>query len=158
MTNLNTATITIDDIKKAETSDLLELYNEISGKSVKKFSSRAAGESQTWKLVQRLAPGEDIRKPVRPLEERSTIVKEKSPKKRETYENKIIQLLVEENNKRPGSRAHKKFDILMKLNGKTIKDLKKEEGRFPTLDMEKGWPATELRWALKLGLVKLVNG
>jgi hypothetical protein len=32
------------------------------------------------------------------------------------------------------------------------------EGRFPTLDTEAGWPATELRWAMKMSHVKLSNG
>lgn len=157
---LNTANITREDIKQADTKDLLELYNTMTGKSVKKFSSRTAGESQVWKLVGQLAPGEDIRE---------TIMKEKSPEKssekkatkkngkRDDYEHRVIKVLIKENPKRPGSRAHKKFDLLMKMDGKTIKDFKNEEGRFPTLDMEPGWPATELRWAMKLELVKLVN-
>lgn len=68
---------------------------------------------------------------------------------------KTIKLVVKENPKRPGSRARKKFDVLMKMNGKSLKELKAQEGRYPSLDSEEGWPATELRWALRLGLIKL---
>lgn len=69
---------------------------------------------------------------------------------------KIIKVTVEKNPKRPGSQAYKKFRILMKMDGKPVEDYKAKEGRTPTLDKERGWPATELRWALKLNLVKLI--
>ncbi len=156
MTKFNTATITQKDIAEAETKDLVELYNEISGKNIKKFADRKSAERQTWKMIQRLAPGEDIRK------EKETSKKvsspSKTPGKRDNYENRTINILAKENPKRPESRAHKKFEILMAHDGKTVKEFKEREGKYPTLDMENGWPATELRWALKQGLAKLSNG
>lgn len=146
MTNIHTR----EEIKQVETKELVDLYNKISGKSIKKFSSRAAGENQTWKLIQaKQVPVEEVRKPA--------TEKKSAPKKRETYECKIIKILKEENEKRPSSRAFDKFAILLKMDGKTIRDFKAQEGKHVKLDIEEGWPATELRWALKLGLAKLVN-
>ena len=39
------------EIKTAPTGELVKAYNELSGKSIKKFSSRAAGEKQVAKLL-----------------------------------------------------------------------------------------------------------
>lgn len=39
------------DVKKATTSELVAEYNRLSGKSIKKFSSRAAGEKQVTALL-----------------------------------------------------------------------------------------------------------
>lgn len=152
---INTATVTMADIKAAETADLLATYNEITGKNIKKFADRKAAESQTWKAIGRLGPGEDIRQ----VSKTTTSKKEKkttTPGKRDEYEHRLIHVLIKENPKRHQSRAHKKFQILMDHDGKTIKDFKDREGKYPTLDEEKGWPATELRWAIKFGLVKIL--
>lgn len=160
MTKFNTATITIEEIKAAPTSELLELYNEISGEDIKKFSDRKTAERRTWNMVQRLAPNEDIRETILKGKEPKDLAKAKKekPGKRDDYENRVIKVLVKENPKRVGSRAHKKFGILMDMDGRTVAEYKKKEGTFPTLDMEKGWPATEIRWSLALGLVKLTPG
>ncbi len=69
---------------------------------------------------------------------------------------KIINVTTETNPKRKGSRAYRKFRILMKMDGQPVAKYKAKEGRCPGLDIEAGWPAREIRWALKLGLVKLV--
>lgn len=42
----------IMDVKNASTQELVAKYNELTGKSIKKFSSRAAGEAQVEKLLQ----------------------------------------------------------------------------------------------------------
>lgn len=67
----------------------------------------------------------------------------------------VIQVTAEKNPKRPGSKAHKKFSVLMKMNGKPVEDFKALQGKHPVLDKEPHWATTELRWALKLGLAKL---
>lgn len=146
---LNTATITQAQLKECASQDLLDTYNKITGESVKKFADRATAERRTWKVIGQLAPGEDINKPVKT----STTIG-----KRDSSEGRTIKILIAENKKRPGSRAHAKYAILLKMDGKTIKDFKKEEGKHPELDTEEGWPATELRWATKLSLVKIING
>lgn len=151
MPNIDTTTVTREDIKQAETKDLVDLYNRITGKSIKKFAARSNAEAQTWKAIQQLAPGENAW-------EKPEVPKKKTSGKRDNYEHRVIQVLAKENPKRPGSCAHKKFEVLMKHDGKTIKELKEQEGKYSTLDDEAGWPATELRWALKLGLVKILNG
>jgi len=82
--------------------------------------------------------------------QRATHANSNVPKKQ-----RIIQILIDHNPKRPKSRAHKKFAILMKYNGKSVEEYLDQEGRHPSLDTEAGWPATEIRWALKLGLVSI---
>lgn len=69
----------------------------------------------------------------------------------------LIKLMTEDNPKRPKTRAYKKFGILMKFNGKPIEEFKAQEGRHPSLDGERNWPTTELRWARNLKLLKLVK-
>lgn len=68
---------------------------------------------------------------------------------------KIIEVTITKNPKRPGSKAYKKFSVLMKMNGKPVDKFKNLEGKYPSLDKEPHWASTELRWAQKLGLVKL---
>ncbi len=157
---INTATATLAELKSATMSDLLDTYNKITGEGIKRFSDHAAAVRRTWKVIGQLGPGENINAAAKKAKAAvKKAVKKVIDKggKREDYENRIIRVLVKENKKRPGSRAHDKFAILMKNDGKTIKDFKKEEGRHAKLDVEPGWPATELRWALKLELVKIIN-
>ncbi len=166
MAKLNTATITQDEIKKADTKDLLDTYNAITEENLSRFSDRAAAERRTWKVIQQLAPGENIQ--VETTKGKESMAKKVTPikkakekvatvKKRDAYETRVIKVLAKENPKRPGSKAYKKFEILMNHDGKTIRDFKEREGKYPTLDDEPGWAATELRWAQKLELVKVVN-
>ena len=142
---------TQEEIKKAETSELVAFYNKITGKDIKKFESRAAAESRIWKLVQSLPPVEESEV----IQKSSKSKKQGEPTKRESYENRIIELLVKENPKREGSRAHKKFGILMQFDGKTLGEYRAQEGKHPELDGESGWPSTEIRWGLMLGLIKI---
>jgi len=44
------------DVKKATTAELVAEYNRLSGKSIKKFSSRAAGEKQVTALLGKALP------------------------------------------------------------------------------------------------------
>lgn len=163
---INTATATLKDLEAAETSELSAVFNKITGKSIKKFENRGAAISRTWKAIQQLAPGENIEddktviltkkeKPVKAKKAPSVKTKEKS-NKRDDYENRVIELLIKANPKREGSRAHKKFALLMEMDGKTIGEYRAKEGRYPTLDFEKGWTSTEIRWALKQGWIKIV--
>lgn len=140
------------DVKAAKTSELVSIYNTITKKNINRFKDRKTAEARTWAVLQENAPKLAV------VEKAPTAkVKTKAPGKRDNYDNRIIQLLVKENPKRTGSRAHKKFEILMEHEGKTLAEYKAREGKFSSLDMEKGWPATEIRWSLSLGLIKLVN-
>lgn len=44
------------NIKTLSTKDLVALYNKLSGKAIKKFSSRAAGEKQVAALLAKCSP------------------------------------------------------------------------------------------------------
>lgn len=67
----------------------------------------------------------------------------------------IIKVLAKENLKREGSRAYAKAAVLFRFNGKTVGAFKKQEGKNPKLDVEKGWPGIELRWCIKKGYVRV---
>lgn len=62
---INTATATQADIKAAETSELVAVYNKITKKTITKFSDRKTAEARTWAAIQQLAPNEDINKPAK---------------------------------------------------------------------------------------------
>jgi hypothetical protein len=47
---------TKEKIKETETAKLIVLYNETTGKSIKKFSDRATAELRTWKAIEQAAP------------------------------------------------------------------------------------------------------
>ncbi len=133
------------EIKKASTSQLVTLYNTLTGKTIKKFRDRKTAEEQTWKVLRETFPVEPKK------------VKPKPESKRDSYESRIIRVLIESNPKRPGTRAFDKFDLLMKMNGRTIREYKGQEGQHPDLDnKEKGWASTEIRWALKQEWIKIV--
>jgi hypothetical protein len=135
---------TLAEVKAAKTIELVELYNKLSGKpAIKKFADRKTAEERTWKIIQETTPIQVNKKPT-------------TPGKRAEYEDRIIQILVETNPKREGTQAHKKFAVLLKMNNKTIRELKAQEGHHANLDTEAGWPSTELRWAVKLGLAKTI--
>ncbi len=142
----NPTELTKQEIKKATTFELINLYNELTGKSIKGFHTRTKGEEQVWKAVQQHGKTWYDAK-VKDQKEFKKEFNSKKDGKRNAMDSKIIQILVKENPKRVGSRAFAKFAILMKYDGKTIGEFKKEEGRHSSLDMEKGWTSTELRWA-----------
>lgn len=48
------------DVKLAQTSQLVAEYNRLTGKSIKKFSSRAAGEKQVQALLDKLTTGDKL--------------------------------------------------------------------------------------------------
>lgn len=150
---INTATATEKDLEAIDTSELLALYNKITGEGIKKFADRKTAIRRTMKVIGQLGPGENVNEE----DQKGTPTETQFDKnsKRASYESRIIILLVKENPKRKDSRAHKKFGILMEHDGKSIRDYKDKEGKYPTLDIEKGWPATELRWGVRLGLVKI---
>ena len=144
----------LEEIKAAPTRKLVEVYNAATKKSIKKFADRKTAETRTAEALG-LIEAKTAEKPVKATKEPKV---SKAAGKRSDYEHRIINVLVKENPKRDGSRAHKKFAILMEHDGKTVGEYKAKEGKFPTLDAEAGWPATEIRWSINLGLIKLTNG
>ena len=143
------------DIKAATTAELVEFYNSLAQSPVKKFADRATAEARIWKLIQSLPPEEEKPNEVK-VEPKAKPVSN-ADGKRASYENYVIHVLTETNPKREGSLAHKKFGVLMKMNGKTIGEYRDQEGKHPELDKEKGWPSTEIRWSINLGLIKVLK-
>lgn len=153
---VSTAIVAKSELKSASTEELLEFYNRESVHPIKKFESRAVAESRVWKLIQSLPPEEEIKKKTVKKEKVQSSVKTESKEgKRGEYEKRKIALLIDKNPKREGSRAYKKFGILMKYDGQTVGEYRSEEGKHEDLDFEKGWTSTEIRWALKQGWIKI---
>lgn len=67
----------------------------------------------------------------------------------------VIKLKIKENPKRKGTPAFKRFSVLMKMNGKRVRDFLAQEGRYGDLDKIRYWPKVELSRAIKLNLVEL---
>ena len=67
----------------------------------------------------------------------------------------LIKVNVTENQKRANTRAFEKMAILMKFNGKTVKQFLEQEGKNPDLDLEPGWARNEIRWCAKQGWVTI---
>lgn len=130
----------LKDIKAAETKDLVEVYNLLTGSQIKKFSDRETAERRAWKAI----------------EEANALVKQKPPGKRHEIESRVIQVILKTNPKRPTSLSYKKFELLMEHDGKTVGDYKALEGKYPELDEEKGWPSTVIRWSMNKGDIKLI--
>lgn len=152
-------TMTLADVKAASTKDLVNIFNEITGRKLIKFRDRKTAESQAWKAIQnKQGIATPAPAPLAAPAKSKTKAKTPSFHKREAYESRTIELLTDKNPKRVGSRAYEKFGILMKFNGKPVGQYRAQEGKHPKLDTEKGWPATEIRWSLNLGLIKLKNG
>lgn len=143
--------ITFKDIQELKTQKLVDIYNSYSDNPIKKFSDRETAERRTWKII------DDIQKSIKKSDaEKSKVTSDtnKDESKRAEYNSRIIELLIKENPKRANSRAFEKFAIMMAMNGKTIGEFRAEEGNHPNLDIEAGWPSTEIRWAIKLNLIK----
>ncbi len=161
MKQIDTSNITLEDIKKADTSDLLALYNEITGEEVKKFADRATAERRTWKVVGQLAPGENIwngeKKPkekkvaepkakkaaAEPKPKKAKVVKEKSKRVMRFCfaPQKTITTL------RPTSKRAKVLELLSRKRGALFSEIKEA---FPE------WTAKDVYEAIRL--VHFTNG
>lgn len=131
-----TANITLADIQSTKTADLVALYNQLKQTNIKKFRDRQTAELKVKEAL---------------------VAKKVSSSKRDLANKRIIRMQTEDNHKRPNTRAHKKWAILLTMNGRPIIDYKNEEGKHPDLDVEAGWAMTELRYGLGKGLVKYEN-
>jgi hypothetical protein len=127
-------------VKAAKTVELVTFYNQHVERPIKKFENRDTAEKRVLALL--------------PIVKKEATKEEKEDGKRAEYNSRIIEVSCEKNPKRDGTRAHKKFQILMDFDGKTIGEFRDQEGKHKDLDEEVGWPSTELRWAIKLNLIK----
>lgn len=114
---INTATVTLADIKAAETAELLKTYNKITGKNIKAFHTRLRAEQQIWKAIQTLAPNEDINS-----REIETVEKEKSKKHRMKFRFAPRSSFSEI---RETSKRFKVFKMLDRENGATFTQIQK---------------------------------
>lgn len=142
--------ISLDNIKEAPTRKLVELYNSLTGKSITKFADRKTAEKRLAELLKDVNPSQSTAK------EKPKAVNANG--KRYSAENRIIQVQekAKVNPKKTGSLAYKKYEVLLKFDGKSVKEFKEQQGKHVNLDAEAGWATTELRWAVNLGLVKLI--
>lgn len=100
-TNRQVEIKTEDDLGAIHTSSLVACYNELTGKSIKKFATRQKGITQTWAAIQEVsaAPAEVPRQ--------STSAGRQSPLNKKA----TIHVQVTENPKRDGSSAHARYEL-----------------------------------------------
>lgn len=118
---------TADDLKKVETADLLEFYNDFTGKSTTKFASRAKGEAQVWKMLEEVVDSEpeseeqeearEGRK-VNTKEARYNMKRQETPKE-STNDGKLYYALVQEH---PNEEV--KVSFLAKKLGRTERQIR----------------------------------
>ena len=102
--------VDLADLKNIPTSALVFAYNEVTGKSISKFSDRTTAEERTWVAIQDVAAAPEP-------------VVETTAKRRASFANDLVcTYVVPENPKRPGKDAYDRF---MKYRvGMTVKQLK----------------------------------
>lgn len=121
-----------EDLEAVSTKVLVNEYNLLAGKSIKKFSDRATAISRVWELIQ----GVDVAPKDIPTKSQST--------GRKSALNKlaVIRVTADENPKRPGSQAHANFEKYE--DGDTIESVQK-----------KGVTLADIRWNLSKGFIEL---
>lgn len=120
------------DLEAVPTADLVNTYNQLSGKSTKKFATRAKGIEQVWGLI-----GETAATP-------EPVAKKRATGRKDSLDGlATITLLVDENPKRPNTQAHAHWEKYQ--NGITVDKLQK--GR--------GVPLSDIRWNLDKGFIAL---
>lgn len=149
---INTANATLADIKAAETSELLTVFNKITKQSVKKFSDRKTAEHRTWNAIQQLPPGEDINKPVKKdtkvaskIEKGSKTPKVKKPSGEKTAARKRTMRFcfapgAEKTFKAPraSSLRFKLFELLQRKNGILFSEIHKEFPKWSKQNIYEG--------------------
>lgn len=153
------------DIQNLSIRNLTDLYNKLTGSTLKKFENRAAAEKRTWAAVEPTLPkaSPTVATKIRKEAPQPAILPQKEEKvtdivkKRDLYYAMVIQMTVSTNHKRPNTRAFDKFALLLEFNGRTVGEYAAQEGQHENLDIEKGWPFAELRYARDRGYTKLVK-
>lgn len=119
---ISIANVTIDSresLRQVPTSELLSFFNEATGKTTTKFSSRAKGEDQVWKIIEQevqAANEEHVGRKVRTQGALKTM-KGDSPKK-ETEDGKIYDILME------NIGTEIEFKTLMEKTGRTDRQVR----------------------------------
>lgn len=112
--------------KTAKTSELVAFYNAHSDKPVKKFTDRATAEARVTALLKTL-------KPAKPAKANRSNVIERE-----------IQVLVEANPKREGTKSYERFAIY--ADGMSTEEFKRLGGR-----------AKDLKWDERHGFIQLIG-
>ena len=121
-----------EDLEAVSTSALLETYNELTGKSTKKFASRAKGEEQVWKLIEEVDEAPETAPSTGTVG--NTIPLPKSA---------IIRLVAQENPKRPNTKAYATWERY--VDGKTVFE------HNITIGIE----LSDIRWNIEKGFIRL---
>lgn len=123
---------TAEDLKEVPTVALVATYNELTGKSIKKFASRAKAEEQVAKLIIEVDAAPEI----------APVTSTKTGRKSVLNKLAVIRMETTENPKREGSQAAANFDKYR--DGMTIDEVQK-----------KGVPLADIRWNLDKGFIRL---
>jgi len=150
--------MTPQEIKSAKTGELVALYNKLTGKSIKKFETRAIAEKRVAeaqknpelntpayfeKLTKEIAgPVPDVTKVDRGAVVKRTSAKAGLPGPNSANSGKRLHLKVAGNPRRPGSLGHASFAIMRE--GMTYEEFRLAGGR-----------SVDLAWDIKHGYVEM---
>jgi hypothetical protein len=123
-----------EDLSEVPNQALLNTYNELTGKSTQKFASRAKGEEQTWKAIEKagVVPAE--------VANRSETTGRREPVNKAA----TIKRLVSENPKREGTSSHARFELY-------------KDGMTVAAFLKKGGFLADIRWDADKGFIELVE-
>lgn len=132
---LNGETIEINraaDMIGISLSDLATVYNDLTGKNIKKFSSKQEGQSRLWRAIQEVdSVPEETPEPAKQTGRKERIRKDA-----------IIRVQVTENPKREGSSSYARFENY--VDGMTV-------GQF----LQKGGQLADIRWDTSKNFISL---
>lgn len=134
--------MTPQEIKAAKTSDLVALYNSLTGKSIKKFESRAIAEERCIGLLANKPATKKQDEAVATLRPAGKPVKKGLPGPNSKLTGKKLYKLVEVNPRREGTLGHASFSII--VSGMSYEDYRLKGGR-----------SNDLAWDIAHGFVEV---
>lgn len=150
------------DLDALPTPVIVDYYNKLTGKTIKGFHTRTKGIEQTFKALQaKRADGEIVTEVKSNKVSIDDMVEQtkKTPLATTRHKragragridpNAVIEILQEENPKRPETRAHAQYECLLAFDGCTVQEFLDAESEGGP----KGWARAELIWSEKKGFI-----
>jgi len=143
------------DLDALPTPVIVDLYNKLTGKTIKGFHTRGKGIEQTFKALQSqtVTKEETVLQPEKKAVITAPVTQHKRAGRAGRIDpNAVIEILQEENPKRPGSRSFDQYRLLLSFDGKLVSEFI-ETAEEMLESAPKGWTRAELIWCEKKGFI-----